>query len=689
MSTTVQAQINLVPIVAGVAGTVQRCYGYSLASNPVVAPGAWSIWFVAQHASLIAAENVQPSYFLVRHYDVDWNGGGNWYLESVAAPRQASYGRNQGTPSPLLSSVSDSVFKASLCIGTGTLPAKGVDLFTWTAGGMYSFVPVGDSTVILGSQPMIYDGEHCTQLAFPLWPDKIKASVAAVGGLLESGTYYYRIVLAYRHADGRVERSAPSAAIEVVHPPGTATNLTTLRVQHRMLDRHWSTDVADVGSAKKASQAYYEVYRTTVADSVNFHLVPTSPQPVLQNTWYTDISDGVADAGITTKPYIYTTEAAGEPVANTCPPTARFGCLHRGRVWLGGTEDPFALWFSKYLRPGEGIAFTDEFTLDLRDQGQPVTGLASLEDKLVVFTESQTFVVYGDGPADAGGESGFDPPLRVSAQIGCTNHHSIVQCPAGVFFLARGGIYQIDRGLSVTFAGSPAFKVTRDYPACLAAMHVEAEHEVRWLLSTGTESVLLCFDYLHGQWTTQNPVKVSGADYNLRHAAAVAGVCHVLAPTSSSGIAIAAQNASVTSYRDILEAAGYYTLEIETADIHLGAIQGYQRVWRAVLMLEGASAYRSLVCQVAYDYEDAWSETKTWTAQQLWDLGSCQVQVNTARQQAQAVRLKFFDLQDPVLDHGGGEFVEFTPFKGFNAVAIGFEYGTANGLKRLPTAARR
>jgi hypothetical protein len=676
-SPTSYARITFVPTSGAVAGTPQRLQGYSLASTPQIAAGQWATFFVAAHST----GEAQSSYFFVRHYDSTWLGNGYWYLEALAAPRQSGGARDLNTATTLVSP-STSSYWCALQTGSDGVYTQSVERFVFTRGSPYRFVSVGGCTLVLGSQPVVYDGVHCTGLAFPLWPDKIEDTPAATGGGIDAGTYYYRVVLAYRHADGRVERSASSAAIEVIHAAG-ATNSVTLRIPHKPLDRHWSTDPADVATPSKPSQAFYEIYRTTATDSLNFHLLPLAATTnVTNDATYSDVVDTFADAAITEQPYIYTTEAAGEPVANTCPGTARFGCVHRGRVWLAGCEDPYLVWFSKYMRAGEGIAFSDEFTLDFRDQGQPITGLASLEDKLVVFTASQTFVVYGDGPVDAGGDPGLDPPLRVSAQIGCIEDRSIVQCPAGVFFMARDGIFQIDKGLGVTFGGAPALETVRAYPYCYAAIHAESEHQVRWLLGTATtptsgSSIILSFDYLHGQWITAKAVNGSSVETSALHMAAVSGVGHIVA--YPNGTYVVARESSTAKRQDNLNGEGYYSLRLETANIHIGAIQGYQRAWRAVLNLDHKTPHK-LTVKVAYDYEATYGTAKTWTAAELAALGTEQLQISFgARQHAQAFRVYLADSADGTVGASTA----------FEANAIGFEVGVAPGLRRLPTATRR
>lgn len=75
-----------------------------------------------------------------------------------------------------------------------------------------------------------------------------------------------------------------------------------------------------------------------------------------------------------------------------------------------------------------------------------ITGLADLDDKLIVFFPDKLYVLYGDGPGilGAGSQYGVQP---LPGNVGCSEAKSIVEIPSGVLFKSFSRFYVLDRSL--------------------------------------------------------------------------------------------------------------------------------------------------------------------------------------------------------------------------------------------------
>src|SRR5262249_19695430 len=141
------------------------------------------------------------------------------------------------------------------------------------------------------------------------------------------------------------------------------------------------------------------VWRTAVNGSTLFRdsaLNNSTSNPYgTQSTTYTITQ---ADSAVTGNEQLYTSGA----LANIGPPAARFPVSHQNRLFLMGMEDPGLIWFSRKYVKGAGINFSDVLTMRVDAPGGDISGGASLDDKLIVFKQTATYAVFGDGPDNLG-----------------------------------------------------------------------------------------------------------------------------------------------------------------------------------------------------------------------------------------------------------------------------------------------
>jgi hypothetical protein len=61
-------------------------------------------------------------------------------------------------------------------------------------------------------------------------------------------------------------------------------------------------------------------------------------------------------------------------------------------------------------RRGEAVAFNDTLSVTVDQRGGPITALAVLDDKLLIFKESAIFALAGDGPSNTGAGQDYGAP---------------------------------------------------------------------------------------------------------------------------------------------------------------------------------------------------------------------------------------------------------------------------------------
>jgi hypothetical protein len=238
-------------------------------------------------------------------------------------------------------------------------------------------------------------------------------------------------------------------------------------------------------------------------------------------------------------------------------------------------------------RLSEGTAWSDAFAS--RVSGV-VSGFSTLDEKLIIFTESAEYVVLGRGPDVTGANSTFsDFPQLVTGSVGCTNPSSIVSTPVGVFHSSAAGLYLLTR----TLEDAPAGDSVRRYSGLTIskALLLGTVRQVRFYTEEGTT---LVFDYSPQvlQWSVFTGQVA-------RDAALFGSAAHYC-----TGSAVVRESSSATT-----EDGEAFTVKVGSAWLKFSSIQGAQRVWHCMLLgTVGASVEVS--ASTYYDYDEALHDTK-------------------------------------------------------------------------------
>jgi hypothetical protein len=156
-------------------------------------------------------------------------------------------------------------------------------------------------------------------------------------------------------------------------------------------------------------------------------------------------------------------------------------------------------------------------------------------------------------------------------------------------FQSQKGIYLLDRGLGVTYVGAPV--EAWNAQTVTSAQLLANTNQVRFTLAPSTDATLpvnaaLVWDYLVQQWSVFTPV--NAVDSTIWQEQFV-----YLQPSGAAFIETPGQ--FVDPYGNAIK------LRLVTSWIQLAGLQGFQRVWKALLLGDYFSPHTLLV-QLAYDY---------------------------------------------------------------------------------------
>ena len=160
--------------------------------------------------------------------------------------------------------------------------------------------------------------------------------------------------------------------------------------------------------------------------------------------------------------------------------------------------------------------------------------------------------------------------------------------PKGLMFMSQKGIYLLNRSLGLSYIGAPAdnyndLNITK-------ATTVAKKDEVRFLTSDGDTII---YNYFLDMWYSYsdhrgNSSHVIGDDYYL--ATYKDEIFKQVNTTSSFG-------------------GSMVPIKLETGWLSFAGVQGFQRVYRMLLLGEYKSPHKIQI-KVAYNYDNVWTDEK-------------------------------------------------------------------------------
>jgi hypothetical protein len=430
--------------------------------------------------------------------------------------------------------------------------------FTFDSNEARRCVRLGETMYISGGEILTYDGQRIVECGFHVFPYYMTLAVDAGTGNVADGAYTYKESFRWENARGDVDRSASGSLVSSTMAAGPGHfSLVTLPVT--ATHKHITGNLP----AK-------EIWRTAVSpsDDSPFYLVTSKDPSVTGTNGYLDsteftFDDAFVDSVATTKE---THPENGGLLENLAPPAATVIHATADRLFLAGVSgDPHRVWYSKQRQANEIAAFHEALTVPVPRAGGDITAIAVRDGVLYVWRETACYALPGDGFDNFGGGQNFGPARLISGDVGCVSMEALAATSTGYVFKSSKGWYAL-QGLQVEYIGDKVSDYDSD---TVYAVHVlEGQHQIRIL----TSARMLVFDTNVQQW----------AEWTVSdglHACMWNGTYHYLAT--------AAVKAEQTTYTSL-----DYGMDVETAWIPLGTIQGFGRIWGVHVLGEYRSTHR-------------------------------------------------------------------------------------------------
>ena len=424
-----------------------------------------------------------------------------------------------------------------------------------------------------------------------------------------------------------LRRSAPSSVVEI--DTATAPNIASVTLVVTTLcltSKQRYNDVLGGASSGNAGPVFLRIYRTPAlaAGDTNFYLVSqfsAAWENGLTAATLT-ISDAVADTTAQTNQVLYT--LSGE-LSHNAPESLTAIVAHKDRIW-GIGADKRTIWFSQTYTAGVLPAWSNLNQITLDDTQEQLIALATLYDKLLVFTATRIYVMYGDGPSIAGTGSDLSAPQQIPSPSGCIDPRSIVNTPDGIWYYSQRGLEVIGTDLVVNFLGRPISVSTGPGQAltCTGAAMCENSSTVRWLFTSAEGNpnsgtgLIAVYDMRRQRWTLHYPT-CGGTRGNVAGPPMQACVYHPVYGfvtghnDSTTGKSVIYRETNIiTDANPWLDLGTYFVpIQVQTAWIKAADLQGWQRV-RRVRLLNNYYAPHGLSVTLNYDYSSS-NEVHSWT----------------------------------------------------------------------------
>jgi len=537
----------------------------------------------------------------------------------------------------------------------------------------HNWCEVGGGTAIASGLPWLIDGYQGHELGFPHRPQcsqslitggEIAAVPISVGASTGLAVGNYSVAMTWEAVDslGRVSRSAPSTASVVISGPNKSIAVT----------------YTTLGPSSHGGRAAPVLYLSNDGGITFIRSKQTAfNYDPLSSTNITFTVDQTL-VFLVGSPTLYT---SGGILENIGPPAMRFCCEWQARLWMANDRD---VWFSREILDGEEPSFSDALSFKL---AAPCTGLAPIDDRMVLFCERAIYWTSGDGPTDTGQGGTFAQPQRIPSDFGCIDARSIVRTEKGVCFRSRRGIELIDRSLSPRFISGGVDQILREqgYSEVISASWDQDAQICRFIIKnpTNTTYLVLCWHTLYELWTTASiplvgdsngrtnqPIDIVNAanrnwmafgDAGFGAATPVCRIAWEFLPSDALVNAIHFDGPTL--------APQWYQTEIESANIKLDGLLGFSRIWRCEALIRDTTGDTGAEIGFFIDYSQVLaSPSRQWLTQNEIDGGATaspnhyRYTVHIDKQQCSAIRLRFRDLQRPRIDGNSETNLTFVGF---------------------------
>lgn len=519
-----------------------------------------------------------------------------------------------------------------------------------TAEEYFNGIQAGKNCYITGGLLKCYDGDQLFEAMFVHPPHTPEISTNTSGGNIAAGTYSVVVIFEWVDRDGYIHRSAPSPAVSIT--TSGANSIITIEVITLKLT-NLNTDfdsarpirIIPYRTTDGGSIYYRDVYYNESSSTYNDHINdPTqfSKTIVLRKS----------AADLTINEILYTD--SGEVVPSPVPP-CRYITSWKNRLWVAGAERDQNVYYSKLFKDNITVEWNDDFSISIQEFAGVTTGIVGFTDKLVLSKRGELFYTYGDGPNDQGAQGDFAPFEKVLGVSGFVSGNSVAVVPEGIWYQSDKGVYLLDQGLNVTYAGA-AFEDQTTAGSILKSLVQVTSDTVRFYTTSG----ILEFDNYFKNWSFQTGITPTEAVIYNRDV-------YIL----NNANQVFKENRSV--FKD---GSTSYGLFVESGWISFAGITGFQRFYRMFLVCNFKSTH-SLKVSLAYDYASSYVDEVTFDPTDATDDDTYRFTIFPSVQKCEAFRFK---IEEIISDGTAGS------HESLQINFVGVLIGTKRGLPKLKEA---
>ena len=473
--------------------------------------------------------------------------------------------------------------------------------------------------MLAGALPLIVSGSHIVEEGFH-WNPEVLGSVVSgqtvltpqtTGtGILDLpavGTYTMAFTETWEDAAGNWYESGYSSICTVTTTVGNLAIKPTI-VRPPSLKRRTGASVRDGLTVYRSLPATTGDNTLYLANGRNY---PATPLPV-------------SDADLPFGEVLYT---EGGVLPNTPAPACRHITQFQKRLVLSGCGDGSRVYWSKELDAGFAAEFASDNTLfqqQIPRAAGRVVGTQEMNGKLVVVGEEQIGIVYGNGPDNKGIQGGYSQFETVVEDVGTTwtSVKSLRLAAEGLWFQTKYGLrlfsgQSLARDAAGKFIGSEVDSLVG--ASRMVALSGGLTQQTRFIGA----SKCVVWDQHWGQFTEfSNHDSID---------ACLSASTYYLIKNSNRLFRRKSYEDGVDTV-SVLPLTGY----IETAWISLAQIQGFQRVYKILLLLE-TSGSPDVVVNVAYDGNNTFTLAAAIATTQLGPI--VQYEIQLVQQKCQSIKI--------------------------------------------------
>jgi hypothetical protein len=365
---------------------------------------------------------------------------------------------------------------------------------------------VGGLTYVAAGSVFTWDGSRMllnTPVSLPRLRAEEFDAGADVTKFQAATTYYFNAVYTFRDGAGNTHRSQPYGENLEVTIGGTDAKL-------KIFVELPLTGMDGVGMRLIG----VEVYGGTTAGSLVLAQDPDLGLPVGRiSESYGEVEFALSGPDVEFNAANTTAYWLGSERLPDCPASMIDIQYVNDRLWGLRGEDRVPVYSKPYVE-GRTLEWSAAQTVAIRSETRP-TAVAELDGRVLIFTASDAWTVYGEGPT-ANGTGGFSIPERV-AKVGAVDARLVLNTPRGVVFKSQSGWYMLGPGYEL----SPWGEEVRDLLAdayCLAHLRDPGEVHVALQDSLQQPQGGLVWNWREQKWSksdTDHEIDLVAAGDNL------------------------------------------------------------------------------------------------------------------------------------------------------------------------------